>query len=77
MRVTQEKILIGLGIWLFILPFTGFPQSWKTWLTAITGLVVVYLAALLLKRMHDREGARARETRTETFTETSDNAFTS
>ncbi len=74
MKMTQEKILIILGLWLFVLPFTGFPESWKTWLVAITGLVVVYLAALLLKRSRDRVRALSTETKTETFTETADHA---
>jgi uncharacterized membrane protein len=70
MTVTKEKVLIGLGVWLFVLPFTGFPASWKTWLIAITGLVVIYLGALLLKASRERERAMTIETKTGTFTET-------
>ena len=28
MKLVHSKIIIGLGIWLVILPFTGFPGSW-------------------------------------------------
>ena len=50
MKALEEKILIGLGIWLVILPFTGVPRSWKNALISITGLIVVYLAALLWRK---------------------------
>ena len=72
MKSTQEKILIGLGVWLFVLPFLGFPESWKLWLTAITGVVIIYVGALLLKHARERQRALATdtETKTGTFTET-------
>lgn len=68
MKDAQEKIVIGLGIWLMVLPFTGFPRSWKTVLTIATGVVVIYLGALLWRsaRLKKQSG----ETRTGTFTET-------
>ena len=50
MRLLEEKVLIGCGVWLLLLPFTGFPRSWKSVLTAITGMVVIYLAALLWRK---------------------------
>lgn len=70
MKSRKEKTLIGLGLWLFVLPFLGFPQAWKIWLTAATGLAVLYFAALLLKQSRDRNRALSNETKTGTFTET-------
>lgn len=70
MKSRKEKALIGLGVWLFVLPFLGFPQTWKTWLVAATGLAIVYFAALLLKQSSERQHASSNEMRTETFTET-------
>ena len=54
MKALEEKILIGLGVWLAVLPFTGVPRSWKNALISITGLVVVYLAALLWRKTRTR-----------------------
>ena len=50
MRVTSEKILIGCGVWLAVLPFTGFPHSWKTVLTVATAAVILYVAVVLWRR---------------------------
>ena len=72
MKIHLEKVTIGLGIWLFILPFTGFPISWKTFLTVATSLVFIYIGALLLKASRERERAQKTETKTATFTETID-----
>ena len=70
MKMIQEKTVIGLGVWLMVLPFTGFPSSWKTVLTVATGLVALYFGALLFKRARTAMLASHEETRTETFTET-------
>jgi hypothetical protein len=69
MKITQEKTVIGLGVWLFVLPFTGFPSGWKTMLTVATALVLMYLGALLLKGRKEREYSIGTETKTGTFTE--------
>lgn len=42
----KERTLFILGLWIIILPFSGFPTSWKTFLLALTGLAVIYLAYL-------------------------------
>ena len=75
MKSTQEKILIILGVWVFVLPFTGFPDSWKTWLLVITGLVIIYIGALLLKHSRERQKALITETKTGTFTETAEHSL--
>lgn len=38
--------LIILGIWIAIVPFLGFPGTWKTVIFIVSGLVVVLLAIL-------------------------------
>lgn len=66
-----EKIVIGLGLWLAVLPFLGFPLGWKSVLTAATGIVLMYLGALLYRKFRMMSAAANKvETRTETFTET-------
>lgn len=71
MKMTKEKIIISLGVWLIILPFLGFPDSWKTGLIIATGVVVTYLGALVLRSAQSRNAANSVEIKTETFTETS------
>ncbi len=70
MKLVQEKMVIGLGIWLIVLPFTGFPSSWKTFLIVLTGLVLAYVGALLFKNAKTHHAEQHAETRTDTFTET-------
>lgn len=42
----KEKTLFIIGLWVVILPFLGFPNSWRKALFFITGLAVMYLAYL-------------------------------
>ncbi|MCR4334677.1 MAG: hypothetical protein NUV47_03035 [Patescibacteria group bacterium] len=41
----RKQSLLILGIWVIILPFLGFPSSWKTFLFFITGvtLIIIYI----------------------------------
>ncbi len=42
----KEKSLFIIGLWILILPFLGFPGSWKIVLFEITGIIIIYLAYL-------------------------------
>lgn len=42
----KERTLFILGLWIIVLPFSGFPSSWRTVLFVLTGLALVYLAYL-------------------------------
>jgi len=42
----KEKTLFVIGIWVAILPFLGFPNSFRRVLFLITGLALMYLAYL-------------------------------
>ncbi len=45
-----------LGIWVAILPYLGFPQSWKNILFLLTGLGLAYFGYILYKEWKgDRE----------------------
>ncbi len=70
MKYTQEKTIIGGGIWLIVLPYTGFPSSWKTVLTLLTGILFTYIGSLQYKRAKEGDHSSRIETKTETFTET-------
>lgn len=40
----KARTLLVLAIWVAILPYLGFPQSWKNILFTITGLALAILA---------------------------------
>ncbi|MEK7105895.1 MAG: hypothetical protein AAB895_00880 [Patescibacteria group bacterium] len=45
----RERIFLILGIWVAILPYLGFPYSWKNILFTISGLILVYYSYLIYK----------------------------
>ena len=50
----KERTLLGLGVWLMVLPYTGFPPSWKTIIYVLTGVAVVYIAYLFYIQAKNR-----------------------
>lgn len=42
----KEKTLFIIGLWIIILPFLGFPNTWRKVLFMITGLAIMYMAYL-------------------------------
>jgi len=42
----KEKTLLILGLWIVVLPFLGFPNSFRKILFVLTGLALMYLAYL-------------------------------
>ena len=57
----KARILLFLGIWVTIIPYTGFPYSWKDILTTLSGLVLVYFSYTLYSEY------KAKEKRKKTF----------
>lgn len=45
----KERILLVLGIWVALLPYLGFPYSWKNIILTISGLAIVYYSYTLYK----------------------------
>lgn len=45
----KEKTLFAIGIWVFCLPYLGFPVFWKNLLFVATGLFVCMLAYLMYR----------------------------
>jgi hypothetical protein len=41
--------LLVLGVWLAILPYLGFPYSWKDIMTTLSGLSIIYFSYTLYK----------------------------
>lgn len=42
----KERTLLIIGIWVIILPYLGFYESWRKILFMITGISIIYLAYL-------------------------------
>lgn len=51
--LTKNRILLALGIWIAIIPFLGFPSSYKSFFIIASGVVVA-----LLSFLHAREKRR-------------------
>ena len=50
---TKKKnwIFVGIGLWLIVLPFLGFPGAWKTFFMVVSGLLVGVISFLeIIKR---------------------------
>lgn len=45
--MSKDVAIIFLGIWIAVVPFLGFPGSWKTVIFIVSGLGVVLLTYLL------------------------------
>lgn len=45
--MSKVRKLLLLGIWVAILPYLGFPSTWKNVLFFLTGLVLMYFSYLL------------------------------
>jgi hypothetical protein len=54
--MSKQKGIFFLGIWVAILPFLGFPLSWKRTLALVSGAYIAYLGYLLNKERtaHDK-----------------------
>ncbi len=59
----KEKALFIIGFWVLILPFLGFPTSWRKTLYLITGIVIIYLAYLLYIEAKDNFSKNNKETK--------------
>ncbi len=71
MKFAKEKVIIGLGILLVVLPLTGFPRSWKTVISVIIGASVIYVGMLFFRVARINEtNKNKQEVKNETFTET-------
>lgn len=43
----RERIFLILGIWVALLPYLGFPYSWKNIFFTLSGLVLVYYSYII------------------------------
>ena len=42
----KEKTLLIIGLWVAVLSFLGFPETWRKVLFLLTGLAIMYLGYL-------------------------------
>lgn len=52
----KERTLFIIGIWVAVLPYLGFYESWRKILFIITGLGLVYLSYLFYTEAKNRLG---------------------
>lgn len=50
----KERTLFIIGVWVAILPFLGFPNSWRKVLFVLTGFTLFYLAYLFYLEVKSR-----------------------
>ncbi len=66
-KLTQEKSIIAVGVLVVLLPFTGFPPSWKRYITIALGIILIYLGSLVWRK--NKNSVQKMEVKTETYTE--------
>ena len=68
-RMRKARILLVLGLWIAVLPYLGFPYSWKDILTSISGLGLICFSYMLYREL--KKG----EVKEETFDNFRENKF--
>jgi len=62
----KARILLFLGIWVAVLPYLGFPYSWKDILSFLTGLIIIFFSYVLYRDYKIKE---AKEKKFDNFLE--------
>ena len=68
----KVRILLALGVWIMVLPYLGFPYSWKGILSILTGLVLVCFSYILHRNYKKEEISKSEEKIFDNFRENSD-----
>lgn len=55
----KARTFLILGVWVAILPYLGFPSTWKNILFTLTGLIIIALSYTSYKEQKAKEGAGA------------------
>ena len=66
------RILLILGTWVTILPFLGFPNSWKDILFSLTGLGLMIFSYVLYRNYKKEEKKENQNKTFDNFRENSD-----
>lgn len=68
----KARILLFLGIWVAVLPYLGFPYSWKDILFTTSGLGLICFSYILYKDYKKEENKESSEKTFDNFRENSD-----
>ena len=57
----KNWIFVGIGLWLIVLPFLGFPGAWKTFFVMVSGFLVGVASFLevIQRREKDKKDNRS------------------
>lgn len=58
--MSRARTLLLLGIWVAVMPYLGFPSSWKNGLMILTGLILMYISYVMYSE--NRESKEAVQT---------------
>lgn len=65
----QRKSTFFLGIFIFLIPFLGFPSLWKTIMITVSGILLIGLSIKISLPKKDRRMRNRREKVTPVFVE--------
>jgi hypothetical protein len=54
----KARILLILGVWITLIPYTGFPYSWKDVLTTLSGFILVYFSYIIYKEYKAKQNTK-------------------
>lgn len=52
----RARLFLFLGIWVAVLPYLGFPRSWKNIMFLVTGIILMYVGYVFYREMKRRIG---------------------
>lgn len=56
--MSKQKAIFFIGLWVAVLPFLGFPGSWKRVFFVATGVGLAYLGYILNKQAKEATSAQ-------------------
>ena len=56
--MSKEVLLIVLGVWIALVPFMGFPGSWRTVIMIVVGLCIAVVGFFLRSEALSRGGGK-------------------
>ena len=70
--MNKVRALLFLGVWIAVLPYLGFPASWKAVLTTLSGVGLIFVSFMFYKESRIKKIAENKE---KTFDNFSENNF--
>jgi len=58
----RARLFLFLGLWVAVLPYLGFPRSWKNIMFLITGIVLMYVGYVFYRETKRRIGKLDKQT---------------